>query len=80
MATEQHNVNDSSGIKLPAPNEIAKAVLSAPIQGVVFPEFKDLSNQKDIIVNQCIDLLEPFFGSCPIKHKRKFNINYIRKE
>ena len=60
MATEQHNVNDIGGIKLPPPNEIAKAVLSAPIKGVVFTELKDLSKQKDIVVKECIDLLAPF--------------------
>ena len=80
MATEQHNVNDIGGIKLPPPNEIAKAVLSAPIKGVVFTELKDLSKQKDIVVKECIDLLAPFYGSSPIKHRSKSNIEHIRKQ
>lgn len=63
METEQHNVHDISEIKLPAPNEIATAVLSAPKKGVVFTDLKDLSNQKNIIINECIDLLAPLFGS-----------------
>ena len=80
MATEQHNVNDIGGFKLPPPNEIAKAVLSAPIKGVVFTELKDLSKQKDIVVKECIDLLAPFYGSSPIKHRSKSNIEHIRKQ